>query len=84
MLTIGVIVLALGGVAAWWNSAAYASRVNDAYPAEGHMVEVNGADVHVLEQGVDGPVVLMIMAPLQMRASLHGPWPHASQRHTAS
>lgn len=60
MLTIGVIVLALGGVAAWWNSAAYAARVNQAHPANGHLVEVNGADVHVLEQGTDGPVVLMI------------------------
>ena len=60
MLTIGLIVLAVGGVAAWWNSAAYASRVNSSYPAEGHLIEVNGADVHVLEQGVDGPVVMMI------------------------
>ncbi len=60
MLTIGVIVLALGGLAAWWNSAAYASRINSAYPADGHLVEVNGADVHVLEQGVEGPVVVMI------------------------
>jgi pimeloyl-ACP methyl ester carboxylesterase len=60
MLTIGVIVLALGGAAAWWNSAAYASRVNKDHPADGQLVEVNGADVHVLEQGTDGPIVLMI------------------------
>lgn len=60
MLTIGVIVLALGGAAAWLNSAAYASRVNKDHPADGQLVEVNGADVHVLEQGRDGPVVLMI------------------------
>lgn len=60
MLTIVVIVLAFGGLSACVSSALYAARVNKAHPADGTLVEVNGADVHVLEQGGDGPVVLMI------------------------
>ena len=60
MLTIVLIVLALGGAAAWVNSSAYASRINQAHPADGARVSVNGADVHVLKAGEAGPVVLMI------------------------
>jgi pimeloyl-ACP methyl ester carboxylesterase len=60
MLTVTAIVLALGGIGLWVNSAAYSARANATYPAEGQLVEVNGSDVHVLEQGGDGPVVLMI------------------------
>lgn len=60
MLTIVLIVVALGGAAIWVNSAAYASRINQAHPADGTRVQVNGADVHVLQAGTSGPVVLMI------------------------
>lgn len=60
MLTIVLIVVALGGVGAWLNSSAYASRINQAHPADGSRVSVNGADVHVLQAGESGPVVLMI------------------------
>lgn len=60
MLTVTAIVLALGGIGLWANSAAYSARANATYPAEGQLVEVNGSDVHVLEQGGEGPVVLMI------------------------
>lgn len=60
MLIIVGIILALGGVSACVSSALYASRINKAYPADGALVEVNGADVHVLQQGEAGPVVLMI------------------------
>ena len=34
--------------------------MNQAHPAEGTFVKVNGADVHVLQEGETGPVVLMI------------------------
>ena len=60
MLTASAIVLALGGFGLWANSAAYAVRTNAAYPANGQLVNVNGSNMHVLEQGGDGPVVLMI------------------------
>lgn len=60
MLLILVSVLLLGGVGACVHSAVYAARVNQTHPATGSMVTVNGADVHVLQQGATGPVVLMI------------------------
>lgn len=60
MLTIGLGIVALLGLALWVNSALYASRVNGEHPASGDLIEVNGADVHVLKQGDAGPVVLMI------------------------
>ncbi len=61
MLYFVLLILVLGGAALWVNSALYAARANTAHPPVGQLVEVNGADVHVLEQGLDeGPVVLMI------------------------
>lgn len=60
MLLILASVLLLGGIGACVNSALYAARINQAHPATGTMVPVNGGDVHVLQQGETGPVVLMI------------------------
>lgn len=60
MLIIAVSILLLGGLSACVHSAVYAARVNQAHPATGTFVKVNGADVHVLQQGETGPVVLMI------------------------
>lgn len=60
MLTIIVSILLLGGVGACVHSAVYAARVNKMHPAIGAFVEVNDAEVHVLQQGDAGPVVLMI------------------------
>lgn len=60
MLLIVISILLLGGASACVHSAVYAARVNQAHPAEGRFVTVNGADVHVLQQGETGPVVLMI------------------------
>lgn len=60
MLTIIVSILVLGGLGACVNSALYASRINKQHPPAGALVEVNGADVHVLQQGDTGPVVVMI------------------------
>lgn len=60
MLTIGFGIVALLGLALWVNSALYASRITQQQPASGDLIEVNGADVHVLKQGEAGPVVLMI------------------------
>ena len=60
MLTIGLGIVALLGLALWVNSALYASRITKQHPASGDLIEVNGADVHVLKQGETGPVVLMI------------------------
>ena len=60
MLTIAIGILILGGLGACLNSALYASRINQAHPASGDVIEVNGADVHVLRQGDAGPVVVMV------------------------
>ena len=60
MLTILVAILLLSGVSACVHSAVYAARVNNSHPANGSFVEVNDANVHVLQQGDAGPVVLMI------------------------
>lgn len=60
MLTIAITLLVLTGLGACVNSWVYATRINQAHPAEGTFVQVNGADVHVLQQGSSGPVVLMI------------------------
>lgn len=60
MLIFGTVILLLGGVGLVLNSALYTSRINSAHPATGEMIPVNGADVHVLKEGNDGPVVLMI------------------------
>ncbi|MEM7328017.1 MAG: alpha/beta hydrolase [Pseudomonadota bacterium] len=60
MLIFVVSILLLGGVSACVHSAVYAARVNKVHPAAGSFVTVNGADVHVLQQGESGPLVLMI------------------------
>lgn len=60
MLTIGIGIVVLFGIALWGNSALYAARINQTHPASGQVLEVNGADVHVLTQGEAGPPVLMI------------------------
>lgn len=60
MLIIGIGTLVLIGIALWGTSALYASRVNQTHPASGQLLQVNGADVHVLTQGEAGPAVLMI------------------------
>lgn len=60
MLTIFIAILLVGGLGACVNNALYATRVNQQHPASGALIEVNGADVHVLQQGDTGPVVVMI------------------------
>jgi len=60
MLTIVFGILILGGLGACVNSALYASRITKEHPASGDLIEINGADVHVLRQGDAGPVVMMI------------------------
>lgn len=60
MFSIAIATLALAGLGAFANSARYAAGVNKDHPPAGKLVEVNGADVHVLEQGETGPVVLMV------------------------
>lgn len=60
MFSIAIATLALAGLGAFANSARYAAGVNKGHPPAGKLVEVNGADVHVLEQGETGPVVLMV------------------------
>ncbi|MEM7661116.1 MAG: alpha/beta hydrolase [Pseudomonadota bacterium] len=42
------------------HSAIYTSRAEANYPAEGRLIEVNGAKTHVIEQGDAGTPVLMI------------------------
>ena len=60
MLLTGLAILGLAALAARANSALYANRISKQHPPAGERVSVNGADVHVLKQGEDGPVVLMI------------------------
>lgn len=60
MLTILGLVLLPSSLGACVHSAIYAARVNEAYPPAGQMVPVNGEDVHVLQAGAEGPVVLLI------------------------
>ena len=60
MLTISLGILILAGLGACVNSALYAGRINKEHPASGALIEVNGADVHVLRQGESGPVVVMV------------------------
>lgn len=55
--------LALGASAtgACVHSAIYTSRVQSAHPVQGELVDVDGHDVHVIEQGnLDGPPVFFI------------------------
>ncbi|MEL7232282.1 MAG: alpha/beta fold hydrolase, partial [Pseudomonadota bacterium] len=60
LLLILFALLALGAVSACVHSAVYTSRVEAAYPPKGTLIPVNGADVHVMRAGDEGPVVLMI------------------------
>ncbi|MEC7289287.1 MAG: alpha/beta hydrolase [Pseudomonadota bacterium] len=60
MLTIALGILIVAGLGAYANSVLYASRINQAHPPSGQLVEVEGSEVHVLRQGESGPVVLMI------------------------
>src|SRR6056297_2742720 len=60
MLTALGLIVAFGGLSACVSSMVYSARVNKTHPAEGALIEINGADVHVLQQGETGPVVLMI------------------------
>lgn len=60
MLTVGLGILILAGLGACVNSALYASRIHKQHPASGALVDVNGADVHVLQQGDAGPIIVMI------------------------
>lgn len=60
MLTVMAAAVCALGLGACVTSMAYTSRVEQAYPANGTLVPVDGRDVHVLKQGAAGPVVLMI------------------------
>lgn len=42
------------------NAASYSAKAERTHPASGTVIAVNQADVHVLEAGQQGPVVLMI------------------------
>ena len=82
MLTPVILLLVLAGLAACVNSFLYAARVNKAHPADGQLVEVDGAKVHVLQQGEAGPVVLMIHgASANAREFSWTLAPRLSQRH---
>lgn len=61
MIAISLAALSGLGLGACVNSMAYTSRIETAFPAEGHMLPVNGNRVHVLERGPEtAPAVLMI------------------------
>ena len=60
VLTGLTLLLALSGIGACVHSAVYTSNVEEKYPPKGTLVDVNGANVHVIEAGRDGPPVLMI------------------------
>lgn len=60
MLTVMAATISALGLGACVTSMAYTSRVEQAYPANGTLVPVEGRDVHVLQQGSTGPAVLMI------------------------
>lgn len=60
MLTVMLATVSALGLGACVTSMAYTSKVERTYPAEGEMLEVAGARVHVIRQGAAGPVVLMI------------------------
>ncbi len=60
MLTSLAALISFGGLGACVHSAVYTSRVEKTYPAAGQLVDVGGADVHVLKMGDAGPPVLMI------------------------
>lgn len=60
MLTVMLATVSALGLGACVTSLAYTSKVERTYPAEGEMLEVSGARVHVIRQGIAGPTVLMI------------------------
>jgi len=60
ILTGLTLLLALSGISACVHSAVYTSNVEDKYPPKGTLVVANGAKVHVIEAGREGPPVLMI------------------------
>ncbi len=60
MLTVSALIVLTLSLGACVHSAIYASRAEAAYPASGRSINISGANMHVLEQGENGPVVLMI------------------------
>jgi pimeloyl-ACP methyl ester carboxylesterase len=60
MLTVVAATVSALGLGACVTSLVYSSRIEQAYPASGTRVPVEGHDVHVFQQGNGGPVVLMI------------------------
>jgi len=60
MALIAVLLLLALGLAACIHSAAYSSKAEAKHPASGRMVSAGGSEIHVLQQGSSGPVVLMI------------------------
>ncbi|MEM6899385.1 MAG: alpha/beta hydrolase [Pseudomonadota bacterium] len=59
MIAVSLLV-SLPVVSACVHSAIYTSRAEANYPAQGTLVAVNGANTHVIEQGLSGSPVLMI------------------------
>lgn len=58
MIVIGfIIVLSLGACITTYS---YNARMAEQYPRSGKVVDVDGAEIHTLVDGEDGPVVLMI------------------------
>lgn len=61
MITMALVAFSGLGLGACVTSMAYTSKVEAAHPAEGHILKVEGRDVHVMERGEAGkPPVLMI------------------------
>ncbi|WP_300391558.1 alpha/beta hydrolase [Henriciella sp.] len=61
LVTLVIFILLTAGVtSACVHSAIYTERAEDRWPAIGTKVDVNGKDVHVIREGDQGPVVLMI------------------------
>ncbi|MEL6956073.1 MAG: alpha/beta hydrolase [Pseudomonadota bacterium] len=60
-MTLFLLVVFASALGACVHSAVYTSRVTDAHPPEGDMLEVNGASVHVIRMGEpDGAPILFI------------------------
>ena len=60
ILYVVLALLILIGLSACINSVLYTSKIHKTYPASGEIIEISGADVHVLTEGNSGPVILMI------------------------
>ncbi len=60
MLTLAMITLAGLGATACVTSLAYTAQVESAVPAAGQIIDIAGRRTHVVNDGRDGPVVLMI------------------------